>query len=337
MRKAAIMAIHVKDEVFRGAASTFDSLVKACEDGTETFALVLRAPSGAGKSHILDHLRSDPRLVDFADEHGACRPLVYVRAPSPCTLKTLGLGILQAMTGTMLSANLKEHDIWVRARTMLVNLGVSILMIDELHHVFEGKTAGEHEKLLSTLKALILGIEDQGTVETLGALPPTVVPVPMGLVLAGMPTLRKLIATDIQLQRRCRFRSIERTGTTDAEENKLRSFISSYEKKIGLKTTPALTDPDMLLRLRRGGGHLRGRVAYLIKEASYLAIDEGTPAVDRVKHFARVFEETYELGAARNPFLIADIKKLGPIKEVERDTLTLLRGAKEPEQADDVA
>ena len=79
-------------------------------------------------------------------------------------------------------------------------------------------------------------------------------------------------------------------------------------------------------------GGYRGRAAALIKQAAYLAIDLGKPTIDR-KHFASVFEETYQVGDVRNPFLIPDINNLGPLKEIDLPqrprNLTLLSGAKD--------
>jgi hypothetical protein len=322
-RKQVVKAIHIKDEVFRRAERRFDLVLKSLEDDVESKALVVRAPSGAGKTHLLGHLATDPRLVSFQDEFGDVRPLVRVSAPSPCTLKTLGIVIHRALTGIELSARLPAHDIWVRVRTNMYNMRVSVVMIDELHHVFANKNKHEQEDVISTLKALLLAEDDE---DTIGKLPATVVAHPLGLVLSGMPTLTDVIRLDLQLQRRCIVHEFKPLILDKVGEPKFKGFLQRYAKGLGFPNVPDFTSADMLLRLHKASGGYRGRAAFFIKEAAYRAIDYGHSTVDRALHLAEVFEDIFETGDERNPFLVADVNKLGPVKELDDAMLTRLRG-----------
>ena len=60
--------------------------------------------------------------------------------------------------------------------------------------------------------------------------------------------------------------------------------------------------------------------------AAFLAINEGVGALEK-DHFERVFECTYRVGPARNPFVVSDVRRMVP-PEIERTHLTRLRGAK---------
>lgn len=308
-----------------------DELLNRCEDGVEPFAIVLPAPPGAGKTHILKQFCAEPRLAAFEDEYGAVTPFLRISAPAPCTLKTLGIVLYLALTGLTLSSKLQRHDIWTRVRTMLLNKRVSVVMIDELHHVLDNASMGERRDVISTLKALLIGEETDETGELLGQLPPTVKPLPIGLVLSGMPYLKDVIALDLQLQRRCRFNTLKPLGLTGADEAKFKKFLEVYAGRLGFAKNSDIASNDMVLRMHKATRGYRGRAAALLKEAAYVAIDNGHPTVDRVAHLGRVFELIYETGAERNPFLVADVKKLGPIPELDRVAPTLLRGKKKPD------
>ncbi|BBU63064.1 hypothetical protein MSC49_29990 [Methylosinus sp. C49] len=329
-RKAAVRGVHIKDEVFRDVLEKFEFQLNAIEDKeAEAFGLVIRGVSGVGKSHTMKHLIEcgDPRLAAYSDEFGDVRPVVYVRAPAPCDLTTLGIELYFKLTGKRLSPRGRPAEIWSRVRPALYNTGVCVIFIDEMHHVFLGKTHDQRENLMSTLKGLLQGVDDEELAALLGPLPPTVDPYPIGLVMAGLPSLKRLIALDDQLRMRCRFKAFAPLRTTARDQAKLKAFIEFYAKGIGFTPVPKWTDPDMLLRLTKASGGYRGRIALLIKQAAMLAINRGLTSIEDWKPlFAECFEDIWETGSAKNPFLVPDVTKIGPIRELQKDFDTLLRG-----------
>jgi hypothetical protein len=336
LHKEKVRAIHVKDEFFRAARDDFDYLLKAIEDDHEEMqAIVLRGPTGAGKSHILKHLMKDVRLKPRKDEFGEIRLIQYVRAPSPCNLATLGGAIYTALTGDQLNSRTATPDVWVRARAALYNRGVVVLVIDEMHHAFLNNARKETKKLVETLKGLLLGQIDPSLDSDVGVLPPSVAQYPIGLVLAGMPWLKKVIETDLQFNDRCFFQTITPFGSSLLDEKAMQSFLDHYANTLGFTVKPQFSDADMRLRFRKATNSYRGRMARLIKKAAFLAINRGLTKPDWRMLLAEVFEKSYEVGDARNPFLVADPKNLGRIKEIEQDRSTLLEGRKKPEDQDD--
>ena len=333
-RKQAVDSICVTDDVYHSSMAMMEELLNRCEDGVEPVAIVFPAPPGTGKTHILKHCAANPRLAPFSDAAGIIRPLVRISAPAPCTLKTLGISLYTAMTGKTLSTKLQKHDIWTRVRTNLFHMGVSVVMVDELQHVFDNATLPERHDIISTLKALLIGEETAETIELLGKLPETVRPYSVGLVLSGMPELRQVIALDLQLLRRCRFKALNPLKLTGKDEGKFKKFLEIYATKLGFPDKPDLAGPDMLLRLHKASSGYRGRAAFLIKEAAFMAIDRGARTLDRKAHFAELFERIYETGDEKNPFLVADVKKIGKVKELERYDHSLLRGRKKGDGED---
>ena len=135
--------------------------------------------------------------------------MVFIKAPSPCTLKTLGLALYVALTDLELSATLKEHDIWRRVRHQMHAQLVSVVMVDEFHHALRGRTGDERRALVETLKNLVLPDPNDPL------RPPGAEMRPISLVLSGMPWLRRVLKEDFQLLRRCIFMPISRTCSID--------------------------------------------------------------------------------------------------------------------------
>ena len=162
---------------------------------------------------------------------------------------------------------------------------------------------------------------------SIGVLPPTVTPYPIGLVLSGMPILASAISLDLQLARRTRNVEFRADQLSDrGGEKRFQKFLQRYADEIGFAVRPNFADDkNMMLRLHRASGGYRGRAAFLIKAASFLAIDEGSETLE-LNDFARVFALIYKVAAERNPFIVADPKRLGPLPEIERDVQTRLRG-----------
>ena len=331
--KRRVDTIHVNTDVVIKTVARFDEMLKDLGDDVEGQCLVIPAASGAGKSHLLARLQLRPALVPFRDEFGPVRPLVYIKAPSPCTLKTLGLALYLAMTEKELSANLKEHDIWTRVRHQMHAQLVSIIMIDEFHHAFRGRTGDERRTLVETLKNLVIPDPEDPL------RPPGAELRPVSLVLSGMPWLKRVLKEDFQLLRRCVFKPIKPLGHSEACVKKATKFLSLAEARLGFPAPCGLSEHDMVQRMLKASNGYTGRMMHLVKKAAFRAIQSGKPSIGQVDHLGFVFEEIFELGPRRNPFLVIDISTLPKMKEIEFERLTRLTGTAEAEAltiADDV-
>lgn len=316
---------HVKDAVFEDIEQEFLRQVNAVALGTkESRAIVIVAHSGAGKTHTIEHIIKTDRFADRADEFGTIRPLVSVSAPSPCTLKTLGIEIIKKMTGEEMRVSTKEHEIWRRVRNEARNLAVEVIVIDELHHLFENRNWKEIETVLSTLKRLLIGETSDRT--AIGGY------LPITLLLAGLPHLADIIAGDTQLLRRSTVRPIDPLEAGEDGIKQLTDFVRSIDAALShvMGKPQNLATPDMILRLRSAGNFYCGRVAYLLKLAAKRAVDDGTFLIDRVKHLSKVYRDIHRAtekgNDCVNPFLIADPTKLPPHKAEVRSVQTLVRG-----------
>ncbi|KAA2235865.1 AAA family ATPase [Salinarimonas soli] len=323
--------IRINTDVVTEARNRFDKLVKGLQaddymyadeaEEAEARCMIVAAPSGAGKSHVLRRLREHSALVPFKDAFGTVRPLVAIKAPSPCTLRTLGLRLYEAMTGKTLPGSMKEHEVWVRVRAQIEAQLVSVVMIDEFHHAFMRRTDDERRSLVETLKNLVIPDPHDPL------RPPGAEMRPVLLVLSGMPWMTKVIDRDFQLRRRGVLVPIKPLGASAKDIRKATKFLQLVEGKLGFPEPSGLDDIDMVRRMLKASNGYTGRMMALVKEAAFLAIQAGARRLDLKDHLAAVFEEIFQVGPKRNPFLVADISTCPKLPEAEFLKLTLLRGS----------
>ncbi|BCB17124.1 TniB family NTP-binding protein [Bosea sp. ANAM02] len=328
--KAQVIGIKINTDIVTGTRKRFDEMLSDLEvddevpphaaEELEARCMVIAAPSGAGKSHILLRLREHPSLQPYRDEIGPVRPLIAVKAPSPCTLKTLGIQICHRLTGMRLRASATEHEIWTEVRAQLDAQHVSVLMIDEFHHAFAKSSADQRRNLVETLKNL--------------AIPDPADPLrqpgsemrPIMLVLSGMPWTIQVLNQDSQLLRRRAVIAIEPLKNDQSGLRKAAKFMELVESKLPFETSSDLSEPDMLRRMMLASNGFTGRMMALVKQAAFLAINQKAQFIDRERHLAVVFEEIFQIGKLRNPFLVPDITSCPRVPEPAFERLTLLKG-----------
>lgn len=329
-RSAAIREIerlHVTDDVYLRIEKRFSNHLDMMAAGAEASrAFVIAAESGAGKTHTISNLIAAKRFDVTTDEMGERRPLVCITAPAPCTLKSLGLEIYEQMTGECLPVRTLEHDIWRRVRHTARVLGVEVLVIDEMHHLFDAKSDKNIAAVLATLKHLLVGeVPDERRHVSFR---------PITLVLSGMPTLKDVLARDLQVQRRCIFETIAADDTDAKSRKKQSKFLNLFNARLSeiMGEDQKIDDPEMMARLIEASDSYRGRMCVLLKDAAKMAVMSGSRRIDRVEHLAVTFRERYEVDDANNPFLMADPSRYRRRYPIERDTMTKLIGRRgEPE------
>lgn len=338
LRRKAVANIKIRTTSVKKARERFDRLLKGLQaddymaaseaEEAEAPCLLVAGPSGAGKSHILRRLRENPSLVPFEDEVGPVRPLLAIKAPSPCTLKTLGRKLYLTLTGCRLPGGMKEHEIWTELMAQLDAQLVSVVMIDEFHHAFTRRTDDERRNLVETLKSLLIPDPSDPL------RPPGAEFRPIMLVLSGMPWITKVIERDLQLNRRSVEVGIERLGKSSLDLKKAEKFLAILEEKLAFPQPSGLAEPDMVRRMLAASNGYFGRMVALAKEAAFIAIAMDKPCLDRKDHLAAAFGQIFRVKPARNPFLVTDISAFKPLPEREFERLTLLKGTGEAAPAD---
>lgn len=313
----AIRAIDVSTGRFKLAKQYFEGLIDRVDGGIEGACMVVYGHSGAGKTHILNQLLKAPELKTEMTAEGLYRPLLMIIAPSPCTLRTLGMRILHEL-GYRPRKSLREHEVWDRVQANLAAQGVAILVIDEMHNVLAGRGNVERDKIAMTLKSLLVSTTN-----------------PMQIVLSGLPAVQKFVDRYVEVQRRSHFIEMSPLRAV-ADNKKLEGFLAGIEGQIGIKTF-GFTKPDGPQRFMLASNGLIGRIAYFIQEAATLAISLGFDKLER-EHLGEVYKRAYRVRADHNPFLMANLRDFKPPKtedEFAKDDETFLRGAKKCKERDD--
>ncbi|NIX77352.1 ATP-binding protein [Microvirga sp. c23x22] len=250
----------------------------------EARALVVVGEAGTGKTESLNRLfLTHPSLPGYGQLGSRC-PLATVTVPAPCTLKTLGMGILQAL-GYPLARDLKEHLIWARIHEQLPRAGVLLLHLDEMHNLTDGANVGQLANIRKALKGLMVSREW-----------------PVGLIISGLPGLVPEMQEIDEIRRRGRFLRVPLLNLPDD--------LELVEKVIkGLATIGGLevredVDSSMAPRLIHAALYRFGVMVELLHEAIELAVSTGAPLDS--EHFAIAYTDRTGCSAPMNPFVAAN-------------------------------
>ncbi|GGF60026.1 hypothetical protein GCM10007301_19700 [Azorhizobium oxalatiphilum] len=321
--KERIERIHVPDGTAKRVGQTFDRMVtRALKKTGEAQCNVLAAPTGAGKSHMMDRLPKDPRLAPSHDMFGPIQPLVYVRAPSPCNLQTLGRVLYKRLTDAEIAPSTKEGEVWQRLRYQMYGQRTVIVAIDEFHNVLVTPKMEVRQAVVNTIKSLLQPTPECG-------IPHLLRPYPIQVVLAGVPLVQQAVKINGELDRRAKKITIRQLSSTKEGLREMGAFLKAVDNVLGFPRSSDLAEPEMVRRFMAATGGFQGRAMHLVKEAAFAALDDRAPRIDREDHLAVVLEEITTVDPAGNPFLVADASKVRGIRGEDWGEITRLRGIRE--------
>ncbi|KKN23647.1 hypothetical protein LCGC14_0902870 [marine sediment metagenome] len=287
-RRAAVERAHVEDATAASVQEKLDGLVKAGEGMRDGRGLLITGPAGSGKSHLIKRFRTRHDLAPYEMEtgEGTARPIIFVNAPSPCTLKALGYEILTELTGVPPRTNMLSHAVWSRVRRQMVANRTKFLVIDEIHHVLQRKNDAEAESLAETFKNVMQNPEW-----------------PINLVLGGMPLTNKFTREHPQFGRRIDIVSIEPVPDNDDGYLKIGRYLDNLVPRLEFAGIFSLSEADMPLRFQRATGGYLGSVANVVKTAAHIALDQEGAVIDR-EDLAEAVKAIFKMSSHENPFLV---------------------------------
>uniref|UniRef100_A0A9E7ZQ58 ATP-binding protein n=1 Tax=Bosea sp. NBC_00436 TaxID=2969620 RepID=A0A9E7ZQ58_9HYPH len=262
-------------------------------------ALTVVGGPGTGKSRTLDrHFLKREEFAGYGDPNGDCM-LISVTAPSPCTLRLLGMSVLAAL-GYETSRELKENVVWDLVHHQLELRGVHFLHIDELQHVLQSRNQLEIAKVQDTLKGLMQHRRW-----------------PVWLILSGLPGIATMLSGDEQVWRRTRHVVFEDL-TLERDAGLVRRLIAVYAvEKAGLEVGNLATD-EFIARLLHASIFRFGIAIELIQDAARHALLLESPALTR-DHFAAAFAARTGCVPDRNIFTAAqDWHLIDPREALQR-------------------
>lgn len=196
-------------------------------------ALVLGQPRSGKTALIHRNFRHHPAIT--VTEGGSPGNALYFRVSASPTLKGIATDILKKTGYAKVHNGLRSSQVWDLVVTRLASLGITILWLDEAHHMLELQK--ERTDVLRRFKTLLQG--DNA----------------IALVVSGIPSLADKVQEDEETNERF-FRIQLGPIQTEREKQELRAFIEACCKKVQL-TLP--TDAHLIERLVYGTNGSLGR------------------------------------------------------------------------------
>lgn len=212
----------------------------------ETRGIMVYGESGSGKTALIRrNLRRTP-AIGLWDGSGNGRAF-YIRVPPEATLKGLATEIAKE-TGYQVAPRLRTTEVWEIALHRLAQRGITILWIDEVHHLLGGKETAE---VLQRPKSLMQG--DKA----------------MALIVSGIPLLDAHIRQDRETDRRFLARVVLGPIRTDQERSKLLEFMDRCCELARLRSP---RDPYLVERLEAVTHASLGGAIEMFQKAIYRAL-----------------------------------------------------------------
>lgn len=217
--------------------------------------LLLLAPTGNGKSFVLERFRANHPPSDNPDGEAAAVPVLHTEVPEEPTLDALRVAILKKLCAPTNPRN-NRADRRAEVFEVLSRVGVKVLLVDELHNLLFASTL-EREKTLAFLRAI--GNELR-----------------VNVVAAGIQDARRILQSDAQLLNR--FEISRLPIWRDGED--FRVLLASFEALLPLKLPSFLGEDDELARflLTKSDGII-AELSKLLRRAAVHAIDTGAEAI----------------------------------------------------------
>ncbi|WP_096785340.1 TniB family NTP-binding protein [Rhodobacter sp. CZR27] len=216
----------------------------------ETRGLLVFAESGSGKTSLIKRNLMRASAIGLSDGPGPGKAL-YVRVPPEATLKGVAR-VIGEKTGYPISPKLRTPEAWEIATHRLGKLGITILCLDETHHLLKAKN--ELEDVLQRLKSLMQGENA------------------LALVVSGVPSLDAAIRQDRETSRRFAVRIALQPIRTHEERGRLKDFIA---RCCALAKLALPDDPHLVERLAAATHGSFGRSIDLMHGAIYRALRRG--------------------------------------------------------------
>jgi len=308
-RRRAIENAHVQDETAALVEERFDALIKAANGNRDGRGILITGPAGSGKSHVIRRFRAREELAPYEMEtgEGTARPIIFINAPSPCTLKALGSEILTELTGVATRPNMLSHMIWQRIRRQLIANRTKFLVIDEIHHVLQRKNDIEAENISETFKNVMQNPDW-----------------PINLILGGMTKAHVLTRNNEQFGRRVEIVDIAPVADNDAGYAEIAGYLERLVPRLEFSGDFTLHEGDMPLRFHRATGGYLGGVFNVVKTAAHMALDLDGSVITR-QDLAEAVKAIYKVSLpGENPFLVsnpATLRKVWPIRNSRRTNL----------------
>ncbi len=259
-------------------------------------SIMLVGPSGSGKTTAVRQLvRKYAHLMATDPEKDICE-FIGLQVPSPATMKFVGAATLRAL-GYPYSGNKQGPAIWDQVKEQLKLRRTLFLGFDEAQDLARFQTDKERQSVVNTLKSMM-----ENSVW------------PVGLLLSGMPDLKKIVNQDAQLARRVDPIEIGRLHSLRDVEHVIK-IVQRYADRAQIDVVASVKNEAFAMRLMHAADYQFGLMAEIIVlSVSHALFTEGFEAKLSIRHFAEVYRERNGADDWMNIFIAEDYGRLNPRK-----------------------
>lgn len=278
---AGLRALHIRSPLDEKARTALDSVLNNHATGARKLIIAILGPSGVGKTKTIAKLLSDERVKG---------KVVSVVAPSPASVKTLGVSVISKLGQPFTRRQMDEQAFLDMVKAGLGAAETLVLHVDEAQHLL---TSGGDITITRTLDALKLLVQD---------------PHKVVLVLTGTERVAEVFGRDDQLHERTVYVQAKRLSV-DEDSFAMGKNLRVLCTKAGLEA--GWTDADRLPQRIAHGGRTFGLAVNLIIDAIELELRAGRKILTQ-ESFATVYARDRDVGGDLNPFVAIDFLAIDP-------------------------
>ena len=256
--------------------------------------IVLVGQSGSGKTTAIRHLVKQNQSLIQADTTQEVCEFFSLQVPSPATMKYVGAATLRAL-GYPYSGDKQGPAIWDQVKVQLKLRNACFLHLDEAQDLARYQTDKERQSVVNTLKSVM---ENSYW--------------PTGLIISGMPDLKKIVNQDSQLARRLYPVEIGRLHTI-RDVGPVLDIVQKYASVAKMEAQSCVRNEEFARRLMHAADYEFGLMTEITVQAlSKALLPNGAEKEFRLRHFADVFFDRSAAIDALNPFLAEDFARINP-------------------------
>lgn len=287
------------DDMFDDVIETLDAAAAPASVGghlgrhSEGYPLLGLGASGTRKTATFARMIQKRREFEgFShNPHLNASPLISVKAPSPCTLRVLGITIARAM-GLPCSDGMAENVVWDLIIDNVAERNLRFVHIDEFQHVMENRNVVDIAKIRNAMKRLVQTPEH-----------------PVWLLITGMPEVGVVFEGDTQLWRRKSYVLFHQLGF-EQDTPLCRAMIQFFATKKAKLSSEAFELDENVHRLMHASLFRLGIAIDVVVKAIRVALNAGAGSL-QVAHFASAYRIFTGCHDTANPFLVpSDFKEV---------------------------
>ncbi len=261
-RIAAMDKVIVAHDMLKHTLSSLNDCIAWSGQNVEPQGAIVVGIGGTGKTTICKTILKQYPQQEIVENNARIMtiPAFYASVPSPSTIKSLALNLLESLGETTMKGS-NAFALTKRLCTLLKTCRTKVILLDEFHHLLaEGSAGGKQSvKVCNWLKTLINETK-------------------VMVCLVGVPECESLILKDTQMARRfsrC-FRLGELHCGTQSVPGPLSSFLLSVAKKFTFQLElNGFVDFKVHLSVTQVWAATSGNPAFvmqLLKEAASIAL-----------------------------------------------------------------